>query len=126
VSLLDSRYDSVIFRSHTTNVKTRIARPDRRRLAAGDGDSRAEESVAIPKRDDDRFRAMGYVAVYAAYVEEAVEKCFRLLPTRDPLRPWRRWRAAAQIESCLRAIALPKREKLLQLVDTAAQRAKRP
>jgi len=47
--------------------------------------------VAIPKRDDDTFRAMGYVAVYAAYIDETVEKCFGLVAVAElVLRPSRR------------------------------------
>ena len=47
--------------------------------------------MAIPKRDDDTFRAMGYVAVYAAYVDEAVEKCVGLVALAElVLQPSRR------------------------------------
>ncbi len=57
--MVDSWYDIVIFHCHTTNVKTGIARPARRRLVAGDRDRRGEESVGIPKRDDDLYPSDG-------------------------------------------------------------------
>jgi len=62
--------------------------------------------MPIPRSDDgDEFRAMGYVAVYAAYVEELVAECFGFLRPHDPDLRGNPWSVAAQIDSCLRAIA---------------------
>ena len=62
--------------------------------------------MPIPRsNDDDEFRAMGYVAVYGAYMEEFASKCFDLLRAHDPENPrGNRWQISAQLDSCLRAI----------------------
>jgi hypothetical protein len=63
--------------------------------------------LAIPRSDDnDEFRAMGYVAVYAAYMEETAGQCFQLLRPYDPRNPrGDPWQIGARLDSCLRAIA---------------------
>jgi hypothetical protein len=41
---------------------------------------------SFPRETTTHSERWAYVAVYAAYIEEAVGKCFRLLPTHDPLK----------------------------------------
>ena len=66
--------------------------------------------MPIPSKDDgDPFRAMGYVCVYAAYVEENVGECFQLLRNHDPQLRGDPWNVSGQLDSCLRAVtALPR------------------
>ena len=66
--------------------------------------------MPIPRKDDgDEIRAMGYVAVYAAYVDENAAERFELLRHHDP-QPHRNPRSTTlKLEGCLRALAaLPK------------------
>jgi hypothetical protein len=74
--------------------------------------------MPIPNKDDnDEFRAMGYVCVYAAYVEEHIEECFQTLRHSDPTRPRGLWRAGDKLKSCVRGIkALPALAELRQML----------
>jgi hypothetical protein len=69
--------------------------------------------MPIPRKDDgDEIRAMGYVAVYAAYVDENAAECFELLRHHDPQPHRNPWSTALKLEGCLRALAaLPKHPK---------------
>ena len=73
--------------------------------------------MPIPRKDDgDEVRAMGYVAVYAAYVEEAIEDCYGHLKRHDPRPNGDPWQSSRRIDSCRRAIAaLPIRETLEEI-----------
>jgi hypothetical protein len=68
---------------------------------------------------------MGYVAIYASYVEEYLGECFHMLEAFDPRRGGQLWQASLRIESCRRAIrALPRHDTLAE-VDVGLGNAKR-
>jgi hypothetical protein len=69
--------------------------------------------VPIPNRDNDEIRAIGYVALYSGYLEEAIGDCFVRLKRFDTRRTDKMWQVSARIESCVRAIGtLPRTEDL--------------
>jgi hypothetical protein len=81
--------------------------------------------MPIPHRNDgDEVRATGYVAIYAAYVEEFLGECFQLLKRFDPKRGKEPWQSSLRIESCRRAIATLPRHETLAVFDAVLADAK--
>ena len=80
--------------------------------------------MPIPNRDNDEIRAMGYVALYSGYLEEAIGDCFVRLKCFDTQRTDKTWQVSARIESCARAIGtLPCTEDLDAILADLEQTA---
>lgn len=70
------------------------------------------------KRDSDIVRALGFVALYAAYVEESVDVVMeRLSLVKEITDKERRWPTSRKIDWCISVLESLKSEELIELIN---------
>lgn len=70
------------------------------------------------KRDNDSIKALGFVALYAGYVEESVDVVMELLSLIEEITDKeRRWPISSKIKWCVKILKSLKSDELKQLIN---------